>query len=485
MSQDLANEELVHVNGVNASTGEYLEQPWSLDDVVEVALAEEHDSREVGVLQRKVDQGEANFRVVFGVDERDLTQAGWGVIFAKGADPAIKEALKELFDYRENQASPLYKEYEDDDGYLQGESWEDFRRRHKIGSGAANPEQMPYYVLIVGDPETIPYSFQYQLDVERAVGRIYFDTLDEYERYAHSVVGAETDQVRLPRRAVFFGTHNNDDKATRSSAEYLVKPLAATITQKLAERWTIESVPPEEAMKARLAQLLGGVNTPALLFTASHGAGFNRGDHQYQLERQGALVCGDWPGPLEWRGPLSEEWYFHAGDVGADARVWGLIAVLFACYSAGTPRLNDFVHRRDQGIHERLDIAPKAFVAPLPRRLLSHPNGGALAVVGHVDRAWDTSFLIPGVPGEKARDLSAFESMLRALMLGWPLGYALEGVNSRYADLGTSLSDELYRIRQHNLIPDKPKLARLWTANNDARNYVIIGDPAVRLPVQR
>ena len=489
MSEEEKNKELYYVNGLNASTGAYLEEPWSPDDVWGVLEDAKPDEAEEKELTDRKNQADESFAAVFGTDMNDLSKTGWAVIFAHDADPAIREALQELLDHRKDVAGPLYREYRgvsgDDYGYQPGQTWQEFRSAHAVGEGPAVPRQMPYYVLIVGDPETIPYSFQYQIDVQRAVGRIHFDTLDEYQRYAHSVVQAEKGKVCLPSQAAFWATNNSGDEATRRSATYLAEPLVSTFSEELAGKWTFDSMPAKEAKKARLEKLLGGPDTPTLLFTASHGAAFHSDDHDYQLARAGALVTGDWPGPLAWFDPLLEDHYFHAGDVTADARVWGLIAVLFACYGAGMPRLNDFVHRRAQGIDERLDVAERAFVAPLARRLLAHPNGGALAVVGHVDRAWDTSFLIPGVPGETERDLGAFEGLIRALAYGWPLGFAMEGINSRYAGLGTSLSSELYEIREFGRVPDKTKLSRLWTANNDARNYVIVGDPAVRLPLPK
>jgi hypothetical protein len=472
------NEEKMIFNGINGATGDYLLPSMTFQQISEIVQGETQDEEHIKELKwwyQLITQ--ATLGPKEGIDPKQLAQTGWGVIFAHGVDPAIREALGELLEHRQKQATQkhehYYKIYVDEDAYRPDESKRNFLARHGAGPGPADPDRVPYYLLIVGDPESIPYRFQYQLDVQYAVGRIYFENIEDYAQYAHSVVEAETGNVSSPKKAVFFGVENPDDRATNLSANHLVKQLADTMAQNQPD-WAIETVLKDEAKKAQLGQLLGGNKTPAFLFTASHGIGFPNGDPR-QLPDQGALVCSDWPGPLEWQTAIPKDHYFSGSDLSEDSQLKGLLTFHFACYGAGTPRLDDFAH---QAFREPVAIAPHAFVARLPQRLLSHPKGGALAAVGHVERAWGYSFMWPRAGDQ----LAVFEATVKRLMEGHPVGSAVEYFNERYAELASDLSIELEDIG-FGKKPDDYELAGMWTANNDARSYVIIGDPAVRLSV--
>lgn len=461
-------------NGIDAATGSYLTPTLSVEQVARLAQGETLDADRMDELKARHDALTAQtMGVPWGVDAQDLSQTGWGVVFAQDADPAIRTALAPLLKLRSDLAGAGYKEFAGPAGYRSGDVARVWLARQGVGPGQPQVSKVPYYLLIVGDPESIPFRFQYELGLNYSVGRIQFDSVDECARYASSVVAHETSPPRSSdRRACFFGVRNPDDQATTMSAERLVEPLATALESKRASAgWKVGRMLATDATSANLRTLLNGAEPPSLLFTASHGMGFPK-DHALQSRHQGALLCQEWPGPLAHRGPVPPEFYFSADDLTDAAQLGGMIAFHFACYSAGTPKLDDYAHRNNV----RDQIAPHAFVAQLPRRMLSLPGGGALAAVGHVERAWGYSFMWPGAGNQT----ETFENCLVALMDGSRLGPAMEAFAAKHADLAVSLNGELEDIK-FGATANPASLANLWTANNDARGYVIIGDPAVRL----
>jgi hypothetical protein len=465
-------EELLYFNGINGDTGDYDLPPMSAQDLARFIKGEAKPENLTELRHRSQARGMKHLGVAEGIDPKRLDQTGWGLILPHDADPAIKEALTPLLRLRATQAGERFRLYEGSDGYRPDESKTAFLARHKVGPGPVDPAKVPYYLLIAGGPERIPFRFQSQLDVQFAVGRIHFQSLDEYANYARSVVEAETRPLKLPRQTRFFGVANALDQATNLSARHLVEPLRQRLGTESTD-WTFDAVVGDGATKARIARFLGGDETPVLLFTASHGMGFPS-DSPRQLPHQGALLCQDWPGPTH-QGPIPQDFYFAGDDLASDTNLLGLIAFFFACYGAGTPDLDDFAR---QAFKDRTRIAPRPFLAGLPTRMLGLPQGGALAVVGHVERAWTYSFRWP----RAGTQTEVFHGTLRRLLDGYPVGAALEYFNERYAELATVLSDELEEIA-FGKQSDPYELTGMWTANNDARGYSLIGDPAVRLPV--
>jgi len=475
----------VYVNGINGTQGGYLVPPLTPEQALELAKADEKGRGDHAVELQRRNERDTGGSYALGRDRdpRNLEEAGWGVIFpylenaeAKKRQDAIRDALKPLLELRKAQARAggndnFYREYV----YPPGKSKQDYLASQGVGVGQpVYPEYMPYYLLIVGDPEEVPFRFQYELDVEYAVGRISFDSIEEYAHYAQSVVEADGKKIVLPRRATFVAARNRNDRATELSSENLVPPLLDVLGVELND-WTFDRLTGEAATKDALTALFNAPAPPTLLFSASHGMGFERDDHR-QVRHQGSLLCSDCPDIFH--GQIDEKYYVSADDVGGGASLLGTIAFFFACYGAGTPQLNDFPH--EQGLKVKNQIAVRPFVAALPRKLLGHPRGGALAVVGHVERAWASSFLLKGSQPQ----VQAFRTALKLILSGYPIGAAMDVFNERYAALATALTGELDKVLSYGQQLSPAELAKttsLWTEHNDARSYVVIGDPGVRL----
>ncbi len=464
----------LYVNGIDATNGEYLLPPVDLRDVARAILTSEPEQfSDSGLRDRHQRTVDAHYAPKHGVDARDLAQTGWGVVTAADADPAVLVALRPLLELRERQAAALgerrYRVLAGADGYRAGESKQDFQARLGVGPGPVDPDLLPYHLLLVGGPEEIPFPVQYQLDIQHSVGRLHFETVEEYARYAENVVAGErAARPAGPGHLCVFAPRNEGDPATEASAEQLATPLAGSLADKPGE-WAVTSLLGPQATKENLLRRMASGDRPDVLFTASHGVGYPSG-HPDQRRGQGALICQDWPGPG--RGGVLAQHCLAAADVAAsEADLTGLVAFLFACFGAGTPRQDDFGAAQ----LDSKPLAPAPFVSALPQAMLGR-EGGALAVLGHVERAWTYSFRWPGAGAQT----EVFRSTVASLTDGYPVGAALEYLGDRYAEIAAELAQTLHLARLGKRTDDG-EVAGLWTAYADARNFILLGDPAVRL----
>ena len=410
---------------------------------------------------------------------RDLSSVGWGVIFPEDIDPAIRVALQPLLAHRQAQATRRNPDFYREFTLKNGRQAHEFLADQGAGEGLPEPEKVPHYLLIVASPEEIPFTFQYQLDVNYAVGRLHFDYPVDYANYAGSVVAAEANDLRLERKGVLFGVGIRNDRVSEMATQQLIEPLYEAI-QKGKPNWEINIYTEERTTKEHLSKLLGGPDTPAYLFTASHGI-ILPVENPRQVDDQGALLCYDYPGKgISGSAGLPPEFYFASRDVPEEASLLGLVAFLWTGFGAGTPRLDNFYRQKFKD--EPAPLTERAFVARLPQRLLSYPHGGALAVISHVDNLYSTSFM--GLTGRSKPQ--TFANMLTRLLEGYPVGAAMEFFNQRYQELATLWANVLMQRTESGAGSKMDRdyaFANIETAMVDARNYIILGDPAVHLMV--
>jgi hypothetical protein len=474
------NDPRIVLNGINALTGEYLVPPMTLAEAAVRARGTPPPAEQASWIQRLAQRLLGRFfGLPMDVDPTDLAQSGWAVVFTPDTPPAVRQALQPLIDLRGRQVPPdRCKVLE----YRPGETREAWLGKYGAHGSDVEPTRVPYYVLLVGGPEAIPFEFQFLLDIDYAVGRLTFDRPEDYRRYAEAVVAYETEaNVANGKEVVYWGTRHEGDAATQLSADFLVQPLFAGVpaagqdaaVPAIAAKFKFRArcLLGEEATKASLLEVLHSRKqaTPSLLFTASHGmGGWPKGDAR-QRPGQGALLCQDWAG----FGKIKPEHYVTAAEVEADARLQGLVAFVFACYGAGTPRYDPFLKNAAAG---PLEVAAAPFVSALAQRLLA---GGALAVIGHVERAWGYSIQPAGVGPQ----LQPFRNLIGRVVAGEPVGHATMDFSQRYATYSANLLNKLDPSLPAARQSTDADLARDWIERNDAQNYLVLGDPGVRLRV--
>ncbi|MBK9706486.1 MAG: hypothetical protein IPO77_05650 [Acidobacteria bacterium] len=134
---------LIYVNGIDATTGNYLIPPMDEHDTAQIALNQATDKKTANMLGNVARKStEKHLGGAFDLDLEDITQAGWAVVFHKDESADVKKALGPLIEHRKkgigNDDIVKVLEYRDGDTVV---GW---LARNKVGFGPVDPEKVPF-----------------------------------------------------------------------------------------------------------------------------------------------------------------------------------------------------------------------------------------------------------------------------------------------------------------------------------------------------
>ncbi len=350
-------------------------------------------------------------------------------------------------------------------------------------------QDQPRYLLLLGDADEIPFEFQQHLAVDRFVGRLTFPDDAGFEAYVAKVLRAESTPPSAERaRALFFTVHDGTI-STDVGYRTLIQP-----NMKLCEKALLRGdFPASQVLELgtpdtwSLDQLLtsAAARAPGVLLTLSHGLGPPRSgwaSAEEQRRRQGVMSLG-----------AGEELAIDA--VSRHPFLPDGLWFSFACFSAGTPARSAYAPWLQRLLEDKegapnlasvrasAPVDQRPFVAALPQAALANPDG-PLAVIGHVDLAWTYAF--QEVTGHN--HASRFMGVLRELVKHRRAGVGLNALTRSIASVNADLTDKHHEdeaARADGVAPPPEEFhrAHLWMTRNDLSGYVLLGDPAVRLPI--
>jgi hypothetical protein len=371
----------------------------------------------------------------------------------------------------------------------QPDKWNDwFEQVYKKGDPMSEP---PHYVLIIGTPELIPFDFQSFLGIAASVGRLDFSSPEEdfiasLQAYVEKLIRIENKAnegyASVKSDATIFAPDWGPKDPTHYSHFYMADPLANKIKSNFG--FTTNTIMSINATKTKLKGSLM-TSKSALIYTASHGIGDPKGKLKVQKKKNGSILCQPTGNEKQ-----PEELAFTSDDVPANNVPFleGSVVFQFACFGYGTPKVSTY--------NRWLDKNPKInseenFVSALPKRLLAHPMG-PIAYIGHVDLAWLHGFDDPNIPNLPAIEDTPWHARMGPfykaieVLLGKrnPVGRAMRTMSEQYLRYSTVFVDRA-TLAEEGIYPKNDSARKRLTDDfitfNDARNYLILGDPAARL----
>jgi hypothetical protein len=349
-------------------------------------------------------------------------------------------------------------------------------KKHVFRSESVPEQALPRYLLLLGDLDQIPLEFQQVLSTDAFVGRLAFPSDEGYAAYVAKVLRWERAPAHEERARLLFHTSRDGTSATDIGHRWLMQPSAAACReqQQRGDFPNAEILELNGEGSASLQQLLdhAAQPEPSVLLTLSHGLRASKKDAR---ALQGALTL---PGGR----------YLTGAELKTNAFLPGGIWFCFACFSAGTPERSAYAHWLRELHEEDLDAlseplpeGERPFIAALPQAALANPEG-PLAVIGHVDLAWSYSFKNQG-----RRTISPYLGVLKTLAEGGRVGVAMQALlrylNETSAELTILYNNHYLNGSQRPPAPET--WASLWMLHQDLAHFVLLGDPAVRLPLMR
>ncbi|HRI63453.1 MAG TPA: CHAT domain-containing protein [Polyangium sp.] len=452
--------------------------------------------------------GQDRPEVLFAADGlNDLKLQGWGLVYEKNdKGEKLRALVGELIEHRAALCGyakaanvPVFQVAKDEDPV----AWTD-----KEYAAFEPLAKRPRYLLILGDLDEVSLDVQKRLRAKGAfVGRLAFrkedGTIDEdaYRAYCKKVIAAEKRPAGedKPTQSLYYATLADKGDTFTSETKNQVVYLAHKKAEEegvLAKRFYEKKVHLWDSHVHASADDSGNVAGPesnenvlmhaaqvtthaSVLLSVTHGTAAKGGSpNACGIQGNPVLQQSPWrrlgPGYFAQRTFLPNGFWF-----------------LHACYGVGTPDHSIYeewlksLPEVSDGDRESAtaNLAPqgKPFVARVPQVALANPNG-PLAVLGHVDMTWTYGFR------EYAQTTTALDSLrtgylayygvMRDVVEGNRFGIAERNLFQKSQEVAEEVLN-LTRLKTG----DATIVAELWMRYLDLSAFLLLGDPAARLPI--